>query len=383
MPDTQVAPELHAPATGRRGLVVLCVTLTSDRAEIATFAGLKRAGCDLTVFCLPECPYVAPLEAAGIRVERLPIRRRHDREAVSRLRAELSSRDYDIVHLLHNRAVSNGLRALRGFPRPKVVCYRGIVGNVSPFNPMSWRRYLNPRVDRVVCVADAIRRYFVDMRVLGWRLPADKFVTIYKGHDLAWYCERPADLTVFGVPKDAFVVGCVANMRPRKGIEMLVAAFGRLPADAGVHLLLVGHMRGARLDAEIAANPNRARIHRLGHQKNAPALIAACDVSVLPTLRREGLPKTVIEAMAYGVPVVVTDAGGSPELVVDGDSGLVVPAGDAAALAAALMRLRGDRALRERLGRSGRQRIADRFDIRTTVAETLALYRELTDGRAH
>ena len=354
------------------------MTLWSDRAEAATFAGLQRAGCEVVVYCAPECPYIERLEDAGVRVEPLAIRARHDADAVRRLRAELGAHAYDVVYLLHNRAVSNGLSAVKGFAKPKVVCYRGIVGNVSPLNPMSWRRYLNPRVDRVVCVADAVRRYFVDMRFLGLRLPARKFVTIYKGHDLAWYDDQPADLTAFGVPAGAFVIGCVANMRPRKGIEVLVEAFGRLPPQADAHLLLVGRMEGARLGAAIEANPNRAKIHRVGFQKNAPAIIAACAVSVLPTLRREGLPKTVIEAMAYGVPVVVTSAGGSAELVVDGESGLVVAPGDAAALAAAIERLRTEPALRERLGHAARQRIDAHFNTRTTVAKTLALCRELT-----
>jgi glycosyltransferase involved in cell wall biosynthesis len=341
---------------------------------------LRRAGCEVVVYCAPGCTFIPQLEAAGVRVVQLAIRKRRDDEAIARLRAELAEHDYDIVYLLHNRAVSNGLVALKGFPKPKVVLYRGIVGNVSPFNPMSWRRYLSPRVDRVVCVADAIRRYFVDLRFFGWRLPPEKFVTIYKGHDLAWYRDPPADLEAFGVPAGAFVVGCVANMRPRKGIEVLVDAFGRLPEESQAHLLLVGNMQGRRLDAAIAANPNRARIHRVGFQKNAPAIIAACTVSVLPTLRREGLPKTVIEAMAYGVPVIVTSAGGSAELVVDGESGLVVAPGNSAALAAAMERLRTDPELRARLGTGGRNRIDEHFNTRTTVARMLALYRELVDA---
>ena len=377
--SAHVEPAVAQPAIDRP-FTVLCVTLWSDRAEAATFAGLQRAGCEVVVYCAPGCTFIPQLTAAGVRVVQLAIRKRRDDEAIARLRAELAEHDYDIVYLLHNRAVSNGLLALKGFPKPKVVLYRGIVGNVSPFNPMSWRRYLSPRVDRVVCVADAIRRYFVDMRFFGWRLPPEKFVTIYKGHDLAWYRDPPADLAAFGVPAGAFVVGCVANMRPRKGIEVLVDAFGRLPVESQAHLLLVGNMQGRRLDAAIAANPNRARIHRVGFQKNAPAIIAACTVSVLPTLRREGLPKTVIEAMAYGVPVIVTSAGGSAELVVDGESGLVVAPGDAAALAAAMERLRTNPELRARLGTGGRNRIDEHFNTRTTVARMLALYRELVDA---
>ena len=360
-----------------RGPRVLCVTLWGDRAEAATFVGLARAGCDVTVYCMPDSLYASTLEQAGLRVVRMAIRKRVDREAIARIRAELAAGDYDLLHLLHNRAVSNGLIAVKGFDRVKVIVYRGIVGNVSMLNPISWFRYLSPRVDRVICVAEAVRRYFLDMHVLGWRLPREKFVTIYKGHDLAWYNETPADLSGFDIPAGAFVVGCVANMRPRKGIEVLVDAFGRLPPELPLYLLLVGNMDSERLDAAIAANPNGGRIRKAGYQRNAPAIIAACAVSVLPTLRREGLPKTVIEAMVYGVPPIVTTAGGSPELVVDGESGRVVPPGDPQALAAAILELYRDDALRARMGRRARERIDTHFNTKSTVERTLALYREL------
>lgn len=360
-----------------RRLRVLCVTLWGDRAEAATFVGLARAGCEVTVYCMPDSIHAATLEQAGVRVVRLAIRKRVDREAIARIREELAAGNYDILHLLHNRAVSNGLIAVRGFAGVKVVVYRGIVGNVSMLNPMSWLRYLSPRVDRVICVAEAVRQYFLELHILGWHLLREKFVTIHKGHDLAWYRDSPADLSELDIPAGAFVVGCVANMRPRKGIEVLVDAFGRLPSELPLYLLLVGNMDSERLDAAIAANPNGERIRKAGYRRDAPAVIAACSISVLPTLRREGLPKTVIEAMVYGVPPIVTTAGGSPELVVDGESGRVVPPGDAQALADAILDLYRDEELRKRMGRAARERIDKHFNTTTTVEKTLALYREL------
>ena len=330
--------ELHmnhdrAPAAAP-SISVLCVTLWGDRAEAATFVGLARRGCHVRVCCMPTSPYVERFEAAGIEVVPLPIDKRIDWRAVRRIRAELASRHWDILHLLHNRGVLNGLLAVRGMPGIKVVAYRGIVGNVSFLSPSSWLRYLNPRVDRVVCVAEAIRRHFLEMRFLGLKLRPEKFVTIHKGHDLAWYDAPPLDLQQFGIPAGAFVVGCIANWRPRKGVHVLLEAFAQVAQELPIYLLLAGTDRSRELDEAIAAHPHRDRIRNVGFRRDAPALIGACDVSVLPALKREGLPKTVIEAMAYGVPPVVTNVGGSPELVADGVSGLVVPPGDAAALAA-------------------------------------------------
>jgi len=101
---------------------------------------------------------------------------------------------------------------------------------------------------------------------------------------------------------------------------------------------------------------------------------------VLPSLRREGLPKTVIEAMAYAVPPIVTNVGGSPELVEHGRSGLVVPPGDAGALADAIETLRHDPALAEAYGQAARCRIAEHFPIANTINATAELYRELASS---
>jgi glycosyltransferase involved in cell wall biosynthesis len=367
---------------------VLCVTLWGDRAEAETFIGLSRRGCRVRVCCMPNSAQLPRFEAAGIEVVPLTIRRRVDWAAIRRIRAELKSRHWDILHLLHNRAVSNGLLAVWGMSEVKVIAYRGIVGNVNFYSPSSWLRYLNPRVDRVICVAEAVRRHFLNMRWFGYRLPAQKFVTIHKGHDLSWYDAPRVDLGQFDVPPGAFVVGCVANWRPRKGVNVLLEAFAHVAAETPAYLLLAGTTKGRGLDAAIAAHPFRERIRNVGFRYDAPALIGACDVSVLPALKREGLPKTVIEAMAYGVPPIVTDVGGSPELVVDGSSGLVVPPGDALALAAAITRLYRDPKLRRRLGEQARRRLAEHFYIGDTVEKTLAIYRELrspaggTGGRA-
>jgi glycosyltransferase involved in cell wall biosynthesis len=259
----------------------------------------------------------------------------------------------------------------------RLIAYRGIVGNVSFLSPVSWLRFLNRRIDRIVCVADAVRDFFLTMRPAFLRIPKHRLVRIYKGHDLAWYTAAPANLEPLGVPHGAFVVSCVANYRPRKGIEVLVDAMAALPRDAPIHLLLVGQMQARRLVKSIAASPVADRIHRVGHRADAPAITAASDVFVLPSIKREGLARSLIEAMAYAVAPIVTDCGGSPELVVDGVSGLVVPVRDPQALADAIIKLYEDADLRTRFGRAARERIRDDFRIEETIAQTLALYRSL------
>ncbi len=235
--------------------------------------------------------------------------------------------------------------------------------------------HLNPRIDCVVAVADAVRD---DLR--GLRADPEHVVTIYKGHDLRWYTDTPADLSEFGIPDGAFVVGAVANYRPRKGIEVLIEATHHLPPHAPIHVLLVGaDMDKPELKTLIDDSPMCRRIHAVGFRADACALIAACQASVLASTKREGLPKTVIEAMVYGVPTVVSDTGGSAELVVDGETGFVLPPGDAVALARALRYLCEHPAEAEAMGCHGRERIDRHFNIRDTIAKTLNLYHSLVE----
>jgi glycosyltransferase involved in cell wall biosynthesis len=355
----------------------LVVTSHSDRPEAETFIGLARRGVELRVLCSPAAPHYARLEQAGVNVAPFRIERRFDSAAVAALRRELETGGYGLVHLFNNKAVLNGVRAAKGLP-VKIVTYRGIVGNESFYNPMSWLRYLNPRVDRIVCVAEAVRRYLLDLRFFGYRLPAEKAVTIYKGHDLAWYTAQPIPRRELGLPDDAFVIGCVANWRPRKGIEVLIDGCASLSERRNAYLLLVGHMDVASVRTHIERSPLRERIRLLGYRNDAPRIVAACDVAVLPSLRREGLPKTVIEAMAYAVAPVVTDVGGSAELVEDRRSGLVVPPGDVRALGAALSELYERPDERRDFGTAARRRIAECFSIDRTIEQTYELYRELT-----
>jgi glycosyltransferase involved in cell wall biosynthesis len=363
----------------KQPIKALCITEDPDRPTTATFVGLKDAGVDVTVIC-PAGERRAWLEQRGVRVLDVPLRKRFDREAVRRLRAELEQGRYDILHLFSNKALQNGLAGSRGLP-VKVVAYRGIVGNVSFLSPVSWLRFLNPRIDRIVCVADAVRDFFLQMWPKFLRLPPERLVTIHKGHSLDWYRDAPADLRTVGVPAGSFAVACVANYRPRKGIELLVDAFGRLPHNA--HLLVIGGgMDAPRLARRIAASSAAARIHVLGYRGDAPALTAACDVFVLPSIKREGLARSLIEAMAYGVAPVVTNCGGNPELVANGVNGLVVPVADTAALAGALRELYDNAELRARLGRAARERIGRDFRIEDTIAKTLALYRDLVAERS-
>lgn len=353
---------------------ILCVTGHGDRPETETIIGLKNRGVEIEVLCPDSAPHFQRFQNAGVPIGHLRIKSRLDRHAIHTIRKYLVEKNIDILHLFNNRAVSNGLVAARRLP-VTIIGYRGIVGNVSYINPASWLTYLHPRIDQIVCVAEAVRQFFLHLHFLWHRFPGNKVVTIHKGHDLAWYTAKPADLSPFGIRPTDFVVGCTANYRPRKGLHILIEAMNNLPENLPIRLLLIGDIHAPRLLNQIQRNTKKNRIHLTGYRQDAPALQAACDTVVLPALRREGLPKVIIEAMAYGIPPIVTDSGGSPELVENGISGIIVPPGDPREIAQAVLRLQKDGQYRKIMGKRARERIASSFRIETTIAKTMELYK--------
>lgn len=356
---------------------VLAVVSYSDRAEAAAFIGLAREGVELEILCEPSASAFALYRKAGIPVEPLSIRRRYDLRAIRRLRNHLLTGGHDVLHLLTRRAVRNGLVAAWG-SSARIVAYRGVVGGSRLYDPSSWLTFLNPAVDRIVCVSEVVRNDLLEQRWLGMRVRPEKAVTIYKGHDVDWYSATPTNLSGLGVPSGAFTVGCMANLRAGKGIDFLIGSARHLPRDANVHFVLVGRdMDGPRVRRWIDASPDPGLFHVTGHRRDGPEIVAACDALVLPSVSGEGLSKVVIEAMAYRTPPIVTVPGGG-ELVEDGRSGLVVPPGDAAAIARAVVRLSQNPTEAARMGRAARERIREHFSVGETVRRTRRLYEELS-----
>ena len=154
----------------------------------------------------------------------------------------------------------------------------------------------------------------------------------------------------------------VGRLKAPKDFLTLVRALARL-SEGGLEALLVGDGpdRGA-IEDEIREFGVEGRVQLAGERSDVPALLADSDVFVLSS-RSEGLPVSVLEAMAAELPVVASDVGGLAELVIDGETGMLVPSGDPAALARALGRLLDDRELRQKLGAAGRARAEASFDL--------------------
>jgi glycosyltransferase involved in cell wall biosynthesis len=166
----------------------------------------------------------------------------------------------------------------------------------------------------------------------------------------------------------------VGRLKPPKDCLTLVRALAALPSGSFEALIVGdGPDRGA-LEAEIRRLGLAERVRLAGERRDVPALLAASDVFVLSSAS-EGLPVSVLEAMAAELPVVASAVGGMHELVVNGETGLLVPPGDVDELAAALGRLIADRDLRRRFGTAGRARAEALFDLRAFHGAHVELYR--------
>jgi len=359
---------------------VLCITDRSDLPETELFIGLKNAGVDIEVCCNPTGKHYQRLKKSGVSIIDLILYSRCDLSGIRRLSAQLKTKKYDILYCFNNHAASNALIASKGM-QCKIITYRGIVGNMSFLSPASWTTHLNPRVTRIACVCNAVRDFILSLRFLWFNVSPERVVTIYKGHDLSWYQDEPVDLSEFNIPADAFVVGFAGRNRPRKGINVLINSAQWLPMNAPIHFLLLGKLADdTNLRRLIKESPFREKIHLPGFRSDAPAIAAACDTFILPSLEREGLARAVIEAMAYATPPIVTDVGGLPELVVNNESGFVVPRNDPKAIALAILELFNDPAKKKIMGERARQRIQTQFNIGSTIAKTKQMFEELVAG---
>lgn len=349
-------------------------TPDSVRPEIELARGLTAAGVELHVIAPQDSHCARAVEQAGLRlVGALPGRMPGSDRGW--LREGCRNARIDVVHLFDRVAVATALPVLQDLP-VAIVMRHDRSGGVQHWNPFARLTQLHPRIDRVVCTSEAARKELAERR------DPVSVLHIRPGHDLRWHEGPAAKLATLGVPSEAFPVGVVANYRPRKGIEYVVDAAQWLPANAPIHFLLVGaELENRSVIERIVRSPLRQNFHLLGHRHDASRVIAACAVTVRGAYRCEGIPPTVMESMACGVPPIITDVGGARELVEQGESGIIVRRRSARAIGEALAWLYEHPAERRAMGVAARERIAAAFTVEQAIEAHLRLYQALHEAR--
>jgi glycosyltransferase involved in cell wall biosynthesis len=209
------------------------------------------------------------------------------------------------------------------------------------------------------------------------RLPADRIEVVANGIDLRRFAEVRADnvRAEFGIPGNRALIGVVGRLHPAKGHSDLIVALALLRDggyDATCLIIGSGELR-ATLEREVARHGLTDRVIFTGQRSDVPRLMAALDVLAMPSLW-EGLPMTLLEAMALGKAVVATRVGGIPDVIVDGETGLLVTPGDTVALASALRRLLTETQLKESIGQRAWTLLRQRYDVTRTARAYEALY---------
>lgn len=239
-------------------------------------------------------------------------------------------------------------------------------------------RWLHRRMDRITGNSQAV----IDQLTDDEGVARERLRLIYNGIEAAQFQAptlREATRRAEGLPPDALVYIMVANLIPYKGHADLIDAFAlirdRLPVQW--RLLIVGRDDGIQpeLSSRCIAAGLAGHVLFLGARSDIPALLSCSDVGVLCS-HEEGFSNAVLEAMAAGLPMVVTDVGGNAEAVVDGEHGYVVPARQPQRLGAALLSVAGDEA-RSEMGTRGQRRVLELFSMMACTEGYKALYREL------
>jgi glycosyltransferase involved in cell wall biosynthesis len=348
-----------------------------DKPEAYILCGLQRLGVSVHYVGTPIPDHLKLMQEAGIKVTNFTFAHRFDLKGIKLIRKVVRDEKIDLIYALSNRSLSCSVLGLVGTSLP-IATYRGTVGHLSWLDPTSWLTYLNPKVKKILCVSEAVERYLIEMRVAR-----EKVTTIYKGHDISWYQSPPPPRSDLGIPEDAFVVGCTAMMRPVKGVDVLLKAVTSLLSELPeLHLLLVGGIKDPEIERLIREFPDTSRIHLTGYRTDAARLARLSDVVVMASKTREGFPKSIIEAMAQGVPAIVTEVGGMPELVGHGSAGVMIKPSDVDALARALREGYNDRTKLRAIGILGQKRIQEVFNIETTVRRTFEEFSALIGDEA-
>jgi len=294
--------------------------------------------------------------------------------AVLSLAWYLQREDYDIVHTNSTEAGIIGRFAAELAGVPNIVhTVHGV-----PFSTdrndllnqfvLTCERQVASYTDRIVTNADIITEDYLE-RNIG---TAEQYTTVYSGVELDAFTDAtPAD----DLPGKRPRIVMIGRLTEGKGHGVLLNAIESVDEDIGSVCIVGDGPLYDELEAEIRKRGLNERVFLTGFRDDVPSVLAASDVLALPSFR-EGTPRVITEAMASGVPVVATDIAGIPEQVADGESGYLIPTGDAKTLGQRLEQLLLDTELRRRMGQQGIER-ARHFSVEAMVEETDKIYQEL------
>jgi len=332
------------------------------------------------VICLKEEGILAEkIIKGGGKIYSCLLRSKYDLWIIPRLISLIKREKIDIVYtLLEGDAMFWGRLSAKIAGVPVIVSsihsfktLGGKRGIINPFNKL-----LLPITHKIITVGQVQKDCLIEEE----GIEAGKVVLIHDGVDLTLFGGKREIIVeeYLGIPDRAPVVGIVAALHPVKAHEVFLEAAARiLEVKPGVHFLIVGD--GPRKEELVELSHSlgiASSIHFLGFRLDIPQITSCFDLSVLSS-DSEAFPNVLLEAMAAGKPVVATNVGGCPEIVIPGETGFLAPPRDPEALSRVILTLLKDRKLAEEMGKRGRKRVERFFSVEKMVGEREQLFEDL------
>lgn len=335
---------------------------------------LAGDGVDNVLVC-PAGSAIAKAQPQGTRVVTLPMAGDLDFKLLPRLRRIIRRERPHVVHL-HSRRGADTLGALAAlWTGARIVLSRRVDNPERPL--VVWLKYR--LYDRVITISQAIQRILAAQGVDARKLVCVRSAVEPDGWQSPETRERLC--AEFSLEESAPIVAMAAQFIPRKGHDVLLAALPDVVEHyPDVQVLLFGKGREQEtIQHEVEERGLSRNVFFAGFRDDLQRWLGALDLLVHPAFR-EGLGVALLQAASAGLPIVACDAGGMGEVVLDGQTGLLVPPGDAAALGTAMLSLLADPELAQRLARGARARVEEVFSVAAMARGNLAVYRSLAPG---
>lgn len=352
-------------------------------AQLAQYLRKDSFDCEIVVFDLGKNVLIDEMRAAGISVIHLPVAREYTPLALLRawqLFKLMRNRRFDIVQTFHQKADTFGAVIAKLAGVKHVVSSKRDIAQLKKRHHFFMNRRLRFLFDRVIVVADAVGKVVTAKEGID----QSRLLRIYNGVDTLKYAppteeEVAHERERLGFAADDLVAGMVAGFRPEKNhdvfFEGAVMAMRTIPS---LKILAVGggplleKFRDRYRDETFSA-----RIVFTGDVTDVARHIKAMDIGCLIPGGNEGFSNAVLEKMAMGLPMIVSDVGGNAEAVIDGQNGFVIAPGDAQGFCRALIHLCGDPERRAVMGRKSRQLGEENFSLERMCSEHVTFYRAL------
>lgn len=337
-------------------------------------AEMHKRGYSTKMICQPGSAMAKKCHETTIPFQCIRMHNELDIFAAFKIARHCKRHGYSIIHAHSAHALSMGIFAKLFHRQLKLVASRRVDFSVRKSAFSVWK-YNNRFVDQIICISEKIKRILLDDGI-----PAEKLIKIYSGVELDKYQHLKPDNSFrsrWNIPENHFLVGTVAAIVGHKDYPTLLNAASRvIEKNKNVTFLAVGSGKDEIKIKQLAQDLKlKERFVFTGYQPEVGSFLREFDLFVASS-RKEGLGTSVLDALALGIPVVGTQAGGIPESVQDNINGLLVPKQNSEALAKAILTLTAQPELLRKFAENAPKSV-EKFAISNTVDQTLHIYSQL------